>query len=445
MSLKEARSKSDFELTRVVDDVRHSIQLFQKELTETEVKAVSSRLAILETELSTEPSTALSHDVIDANDCLIFDENPLQNSEIVEVRENDISFKDVIHEQPTRMSHESPGDFSSRSESSIDIFGTSSEQPNSPYSSDQLSFDPVLKDRNQSPVLLSPAPDRASCKGVVPREEIELLLIHRKSMMLQLEDGDKLSPLEVSNLDVLKTSTQSDYLIQEYNYHIEASNLQPLVMKEVMSVYHRLLCAGHVFKQLIIGSDDMKLIIQQFAQELVNPMSVEFESSLRDFVVPFSHSDKRQKSEIHQKMMTIVGSQLKNVFKIWLDTKNQSCNLSLTEELGAFLNALPKPPKKTPFQSRFSVPSRTTRDPRVTLSRQKQERNWPLMSSDKGVESLQEKPYSEVEVRGSVKIGRLNQLSQSLMRSVKPAEDLSYVSLQEIERALFRVGRDLHY
>lgn len=54
-------------------------------------------------------------------------------------------------------------------------------------------------------------------------------------MKLRLEDGGIISPLEVSNVDILKPSNRLDYLIQEYNYQLEASNLQPFDMREVFS------------------------------------------------------------------------------------------------------------------------------------------------------------------------------------------------------------------
>jgi len=53
-------------------------------------------------------------------------------------------------------------------------------------------------------------------------------------MKLKLEDGGIISPLEISNVDILKPSNRLDYLIQEYNYQLEASNLQPFDMREVI-------------------------------------------------------------------------------------------------------------------------------------------------------------------------------------------------------------------
>lgn len=197
-----------------------------------------------------------------------------------------------------------------------------------------------------------------------------------------------------------------------------------------------------MLKKLNVGADESKIVIQQLAQELVNPVPVEFERKMKEIVIPFSHSEKRRKSEIHQKMATIVGSQLQNVFGIWLQTETPLSNLSLTEEVLSFLDELPQPTTKTRtlLQSKPPFLSRQLRDPRVSNPRQKRTRNWSKKRVRDGGESSKEEG---VEVNGRIR--RLNKLSQTLMRDSNSNHDFSYLSCIEIERALFKVGKDLHY
>lgn len=184
------------------------------------------------------------------------------------------------------------------------------------------------------------------------------------------------------------------------------------------------------------------MVIQQLAQELVNPIPVEFEKRMKEVVIPFSHSEKRRKSEIHQKMATIVGNQLQNVFGIWIQSETPLNNLNLNEEVLSFLDELPRPTTKTQslIQSKPPLLSRPTRDPRVSNPRQQQTRNRSKKRVRDGGESSKED-----EMEGNGRIRKLSKLSQTLMQNANSNHDFSYLSCIEIEHALFKVGRDLHY